>query len=119
MSFLREPSDLPRDELRIIPHPSDQCRTARVLPCETKEVEAWDLGNAASVADRAVLLEDRQVDPGVIRAVSGRPYNGVNEERFPGGYKKERAPIAGTLSRRQQENAAAIRSEQAAASGLP
>jgi len=49
-----------------------------VLPGEAEEVEAGHVGDAATVAQAAALVEDRQLDPRVVRSVTGRPDDGVD-----------------------------------------
>jgi hypothetical protein len=53
--------DLCGDELGVVLDPADQRRAARVLPGETEEVEAPDIGNAAAVPQTPTFVEDRQV----------------------------------------------------------
>src|SRR5439155_6987679 len=67
-----------RDELGIVLHPADQRGAASVLPGEAQDVEPRDIGDAAAVTQAAVLVEDRQLDPGVVGAVPGRPDHGLD-----------------------------------------
>src|SRR4029453_1103700 len=68
-----ELGDLSGNELGVVLDPADQGGAARVLPCQSKEVEAGYLGYPAAVPEPAVGIEDRKMDPGVVRAVSGCP----------------------------------------------
>src|SRR5438034_11665488 len=61
------------DVLRIILHPADQSGAARVLPRETEEVETRDVGYPATVAKPSTLVKGRQIDPGVVGPIPGRP----------------------------------------------
>src|SRR5205807_5022717 len=66
--------------LGVVLDPAEKGRAARLLPGETEEVEARHVGNASPVTDTAVRIRDRKLDPGVLRAVSGRPDDGVDVE---------------------------------------
>src|SRR5215211_7928423 len=68
------------DELGVIFHPADQGGSPRVLPGEAEEIEPGDVGDAASVAQAAIVIDDGQVDPRVVSAVTGRPDDGVDLE---------------------------------------
>ena len=51
-----------------------------MLPGEAEEAEAGDIGDAAAVTQAPLLVEDRQLDPGVVGAVARRPDDGVDLE---------------------------------------
>src|SRR6516225_9173646 len=73
--------DLARDELRIVLDPADQRRAARVLPCQPEEVEAGRVGDTSAVTRTSILIENRHVDPRVVRAVAGRPDHRIGTDR--------------------------------------
>src|SRR4029453_5946388 len=52
---------------------AEQGRAAGVLPGQAQEVQAGDLGHAASVYHSPVLDRCWDVDPGVVGRVAGRP----------------------------------------------
>src|SRR5215213_8480157 len=60
--------------------PSDQRGAAGVLPRQPNEVETRDLGDTAAVAETPVFTQDGKIDPRVVRAVPGRPEDGVDLE---------------------------------------
>src|SRR6185295_4950744 len=80
---LLEGRDLLGDELSVVLHPSEQCRAASVLPGQTEEVEAGNVGHASAVAQSAGLVDDGKLDPGVVGPVSGRPDDRVELELAP------------------------------------
>src|SRR5207248_5025258 len=65
------------DEFGVVFHPANQPRAARVLPGEAEQVEPRDIGHAATVAQPTVLVEDRKLDPRILRPVARRPDDGV------------------------------------------
>ena len=75
--------DLPGDELGIVLDPADQRRAPGVLPGQTKEVEAGGVGDASTVSEPPVRVEDGEVDPGVIGPVPGCPDDGVDLQLAP------------------------------------
>src|SRR5918995_2574277 len=77
---LRACGDSSGEELGVVLDPADEGRAARVLPRETEEVEARNLGHASSVARLPALIEHRKPDPRVVGAVSGRPDHAVDVE---------------------------------------
>jgi hypothetical protein len=68
------------DEFGVVFHPSDQRGATRVLPGEAEEVEARHVGDATTMANATVLVEDRQLDPRVVGPVARRPEDGVHLE---------------------------------------
>ena len=80
------------DVLGVVLDPADQRRAARVLPGEAEEVEAGDIGDAAAVAQAPVLVEDRQLDPGVVGAIARRPDDGVDLE-LAAVFEANRVPV--------------------------
>src|SRR5919201_4446616 len=71
-------SDLLCNEVRVLLHPPEQRRAARVLPGEAEEVDPRDLRDAAVMAEATVVAKDRKVDPAVVGPVSRCPDNGVD-----------------------------------------
>src|SRR5215210_1874744 len=69
--------DLVREELGVVFDPAEERRAARVLPRQTEEVEAGDVGDAAAVAKAAVAIKHRKVDPRVIGPIPRRPDQGL------------------------------------------
>src|SRR5262249_42749617 len=74
---LRDPVS---NEGGVVPDEADQRRAARVLPGEPEEVEAGNVGDAAAMGGATLLVEDRNVDPGVVGPVARRPYDGLDLE---------------------------------------
>jgi len=72
-----------RDVLGVILDPAEQRRAPGVLPGQSKEVEARRRRDAAPVHQAAVLVEHRRVDPRVVEAKAGRPYDNANVEFRP------------------------------------
>src|SRR5215218_7333963 len=79
----RELLNSARDELRVVLDKADQGRPASVLPREPKEVQAGDVCHAAAVAQAPVGIEDRKLEPRVVRPVAGGPEHGVDLELAP------------------------------------
>src|SRR5919106_683951 len=79
VSFLHRRDPL-IEERCVVFDPADQRRAASPLPREAEEVDAGDVGDTASMAQAAVLVEDRKIDPGEVGAVTGRPDDGVHLE---------------------------------------
>ena len=98
VSRLPENGDPLCDELGVLLHPADQRRAARVLPGEAEKTEARDVGYSAAMTQASAGVEDRKVDPGVVRPVPGRPDDGVDldltavleTDRAPGGSNRAR-----------------------------
>src|ERR1043166_8331042 len=77
---LRERVDPLGDELGVVLDPAEEGRAARVLPREAEEVKARYVGHAAPMTNATVRIRNRKLDPGVIRAVPGRPNHRVDLE---------------------------------------
>ena len=82
--------DCLRDPLRIPAHPMHHRRGRRVEEGESQEIEPWLAWHDAALVPGLVLVEDRQVDPGVIRIEARAPHDvrdlenaTVLEERQP------------------------------------
>src|SRR5215831_1380436 len=73
-------SDVLGDERCVVLDPTDERRAACVLPREPDEVEAGNLRHTAAVTQAAVVVEDRRLDPRVVRAIARRPDDGVDLE---------------------------------------
>src|SRR5690348_7725134 len=61
----------------IVADEAEQGRASGVLPWQAEEVQAGDIGDAAAVDNVPVTGYARDVDPGVVRAVTGRPDHGA------------------------------------------
>src|SRR3954469_12759396 len=65
------------DELGVVLDEAEQCGPARVLPLQAQEIEAGNLRDATLVPNVSVL-GDGQIDPREVRAIPGRPDDGVH-----------------------------------------
>src|SRR4051794_36266312 len=64
-------------ELGVVLDEAEQCGPARVLPLQAHEVQTGNLRHSALVPDVSVL-GDGQIDPREVRAIPGRPDDGVH-----------------------------------------
>src|SRR5829696_4103396 len=60
--------------------PPEERRAPGVLPLQTEEVQAGRGRDAAAVPRPPALLEDRDVDPGVVDPVARSPHDGVDRQ---------------------------------------
>src|SRR5687767_4440307 len=97
--------DLLGDELCVVLDPSDERRASGVLPRKAEEVETRKVGHAAPVLDSPGGIDERQIDPGVVGAIPGRPDHGIDLEFAAVG--KGRSTARGTGDARLERNAVA------------
>src|SRR3954453_21432622 len=76
----RPRADLPGQVLGVVLDEAEQGRAPGVLPGQADEVQAGRFGDAALVHDRALGIEYRHVDPGVIEPEPGGPDYALNVE---------------------------------------
>src|SRR5215212_1800776 len=69
----RGPADLLSQVLGVVLDEAEQRRASGVLPGQADEVEPGRFGHAALVHDRALSIEYRHVDPGVVEAEASGP----------------------------------------------
>ena len=58
---------------RIVAGAVDQRRLAAAQKLHPHEVHAWMLGNPAIVTDLALAIENRHIEPGIVRTIAGGP----------------------------------------------
>src|SRR5262249_56388433 len=66
--------DVPRVVFRTV----DETRFAPAQERQTEDVETWRVDDAAVVAEAALLVEDRHVQPAVVGTEARRPHDRMN-----------------------------------------
>src|SRR4051812_3613385 len=63
---------------RVVASAVDEGRLAAAQKLQPHKIHAWLLGHASVMADLALAIENRHLQPGIVRAVTGGPDDRAN-----------------------------------------